>query len=140
MSVYCDAGVRVVLVKQSKIKLLLEDFEAGGELAETCQCIRDLDMPFFHHEVVKKVPVTAMEKKNNHVLSLLRKCSQEGVINTRQMGKGFSCVLAWMTALNISEAKEKVTLHMAQAKQEGWLNLNFDQPQLTIPNGSKVEM
>jgi hypothetical protein len=56
------------------------------------------------------------------------------------MGKGFSCVLAWMTALNISEAKEKVTLHMAQAKQEGWLNLNFDQPQLTIPNGSKVEM
>jgi programmed cell death protein 4 len=63
VSVYCDAGVRVVLVKQSKIKLLLEDFEAGGELAETCQCIRDLDMPFFHHEVVKKVLVTAMEKK-----------------------------------------------------------------------------
>jgi programmed cell death protein 4 len=107
--------------------------KAGGELAETCQCICDLDMPFFHHEVVKKALVTAMEKKNYHVLSLLRKCSQEVLINTRQMGKEFSCVLAWMTALNIPDAKEKVTLHMAQAKQEGWLNLNFDQTQLTIP-------
>jgi programmed cell death protein 4 len=50
----------------SELKLL----QAGGELAETCQCICDLDMPFFHHEVVKKALVTAMEKKNNHGLSL----------------------------------------------------------------------
>jgi hypothetical protein len=64
----------------------------------------------------------------------------EGVINTSQMGKGFSHVLAWMTSLNIPDAKEKVTLYMAQAKHEGWLNLNFDQTQLAIPNGSKVEM
>jgi len=120
----------------SELKLL----QAGGELAETCQCICDLDMPFFHHEVVKKALVTAMEKKNNHVLSLLCECSQEGVINTSQMGKGFSHVLAWMTSLNIPDAKEKVTLYMAQAKHEGWLNLNFDQTQLAIPNGSKVEM
>ncbi|CAK9218596.1 unnamed protein product [Sphagnum troendelagicum] len=90
---------------------------AGGELAETCQCICDLDMPFFHHEVVKKALVTAMEKKNNHVLSLLCECSQEGVINASQMGKGFSHVLAWMTSLNIPDAKEKITLYMAQAKQ-----------------------
>jgi hypothetical protein len=140
MSVYCVAGVRVAPVKQSKIKLLLKDFEAGGELAETCQCICDLDMPFFHHEIAKKVLVTAMEKKNNCVLSLLCEPSQEGLINTSQMGKGFSHVLAWMTSLNIPDAKEKVTLDMAQAKQEGWLNLNFDQTQLTIPNGSKVEI
>lgn len=127
MSVYCVAGVGVAPVKQSKINLLLEDFEAGDELAETCQCICDLDRPFFHPEVVKKALVTAMEKKNNRVLSLLSECSQEGLINTSQLGKGFSHVLAWMTSLNITDAKEKVTLYMAQAKQEGWLNLNFDQ-------------
>ncbi len=80
------------------------------------------------------------EKEQPWPLTFLCECSQEGVINTSQMGKGFSHVLAWMTSLNIPDAKEKVTLYMAQAKHEGWLNLNFDQTQLAIPNGSKVEM
>ncbi|XWS60333.1 hypothetical protein CRYUN_Cryun07bG0026800 [Craigia yunnanensis] len=36
---------------------LLEEYESGGVVAEACQCICDLGMPFFNHEVVKKALV-----------------------------------------------------------------------------------
>lgn len=127
---------------KDKIKLLLEEFEAGGELAETCQCIRDLDMPFFHHEVVKKALVMAMEKKNDRVLSLLRECAQEGLINTSQMVKGFRRVLDTLDdlTLDIPDAKEKAALYVEQAKQEGWLKPSFDENEMskfTVPNDTK---
>jgi hypothetical protein len=38
---------------KDKILKLLEEYESGGVVGEACQCIRDLGMPFFNHEVVK---------------------------------------------------------------------------------------
>nr|XP_033509829.1 ras-related protein ORAB-1-like isoform X2 [Nicotiana tomentosiformis]XP_033509830.1 ras-related protein ORAB-1-like isoform X2 [Nicotiana tomentosiformis] len=53
---------------KDKIQKLLEEFESSGVLSEACQCIRDLGMPFFNHEVVKKASVMAIEKKNDRML------------------------------------------------------------------------
>ncbi|KAL0924651.1 hypothetical protein M5K25_005500 [Dendrobium thyrsiflorum] len=39
---------------KDKITKLLEEFESGGDLGEACQCIHELGMPFFNHEVVSK--------------------------------------------------------------------------------------
>ncbi|KAK6123604.1 hypothetical protein DH2020_042657 [Rehmannia glutinosa] len=75
---------------KDKIQKLLEEYESGGVLSEACQCIRDLGMPFFNHEVVKKALVMAMEKKNDRMLELLRVCFSEGLITINQMTKGFN--------------------------------------------------
>ncbi|MCO5605027.1 hypothetical protein L7F22_059204 [Adiantum nelumboides] len=72
---------------KDKIIKLLEEYEAGGDLAEACHCIRDLDMPFFHHEVVKKALILAMEKQTDRLLNLLQECSNEGLITVNQMTK-----------------------------------------------------
>lgn len=129
---------------KEKIKLLLEEFEAGGELAEACQCIRDLDMPFFHHEVVKKGLIMAMEKQNDRVLTLLQECANEGLITTSQMVKGFSRVLDSLDdlALDNPNAKEKVKLYVEQAKRDGWLKSSFGETQpskLPASNGTRIE-
>uniref|UniRef100_A0A0D6QWI4 MI domain-containing protein n=1 Tax=Araucaria cunninghamii TaxID=56994 RepID=A0A0D6QWI4_ARACU len=111
---------------KDKINKLLEEYEAGGDLAEACQCIRDLNMPFFHHEVVKKALVMAMEK-NDRLLNLLQESSSEGLITINQMVKGFTRVADSLDdlALDLPNAKEKFTSFVEAAKQNGWLVSSF---------------
>jgi programmed cell death protein 4 len=112
---------------KDKIAKLLEEFEAGGDVLEACQCIRDLDMPFFHHEVVKKALVMAMEKQNDNLLNLLRECSGEGLITSNEMLKGFTRVADSLDdlALDIPDAKEKLLGYVDKAKAQEWLSPTF---------------
>lgn len=112
---------------KDKITKLLEEFESGGELGEACQCIRDLAMPFFNHEVVKKALVMAMEKQNDRILDLLQECFLEGLITVNQMAKGFSRVKDGLDdlALDIPDAREKFASYVERAKQNGWLLSSF---------------
>lgn len=108
---------------KDKITKLLEEFESGGDVGEACQCIRDLGMPFFNHEVVKKALVMAMEKKNDRLLDLLQECFGEGLITFNQMAKGFSRVKDGLDdlALDIPNAREKFVSYLEHAKKNGWL-------------------
>ncbi|KAL3677499.1 hypothetical protein R1sor_027447 [Riccia sorocarpa] len=120
------SGLAVEDTKDKIIKLL-EEYAAGGDLGEACQCIRDLDMPFFHHEVVKKALVMAMEKKNDRLLGLLQESANEGLITTNQMMKGYGRMADYLDdlSLDIPDAREKFASYVAQAKREGWLKASF---------------
>lgn len=111
---------------KDKILKLLEEYEAGGDISEACHCIRDLDMPFFHHEVVKKALVMAMEKQTDRLLNLLQECSNEGLITVNQMIKGFTRVVDSLDdlALDIPNASEKLGDFVEKAKSHGWLPLS----------------
>lgn len=108
---------------KDKIVKLLEEYESGGVVGEACQCIRDLGMPFFNHEVVKKALVMAMEKKNDRMLDLLQECFSEGLITTNQMTKGFGRMKDGLDdlALDIPNADEKFKLYHEHAMNRGWL-------------------
>ncbi|XP_052176666.1 MA3 DOMAIN-CONTAINING TRANSLATION REGULATORY FACTOR 1-like [Diospyros lotus] len=108
---------------KDKIQKLLEEYESGGVVSEACQCIRDLGMPFFNHEVVKKALVMAMEKKNDSMLDLLQECFSEGLITINQMTKGFSRIRDGLDdlALDIPNAEEKYKFYVEHAKKKGWL-------------------
>lgn len=112
---------------KDKITKLLEEFESGGVVTEAIQCIRDLGMPFFNHEVVKKALVMAMEKKNDRLLDLLQESFNEGLITTNQMTKGFTRVNETLDdlALDIPDAQEKFKLYVEDAKNKGWLLASF---------------
>lgn len=124
---------------KEKIKLLLEEYEAGGELGEACRCIRDLDMAFFHHEVVKKALVMAIEKDDDRLLTLLQECANEGLITTSQMLKGFTRVMDSLDdlALDNPNAKEKAARYVEQAKKEGWLKSTFGETEPVSNGGTK---
>ncbi|KAI3688675.1 hypothetical protein L2E82_46430 [Cichorium intybus] len=108
---------------KDKIVKLLEEYESGGVVGEACQCIRDLGMPFFNHEVVKKALVMAMEKKNDRMLDLLQECYSEGLITTNQMTKGFGRMKDGLDdlALDIPNADEKFKAYHEHAVVRGWL-------------------
>nr|GMD07736.1 programmed cell death protein 4-like [Ipomoea batatas] len=112
---------------KDKIMKLLEEFESGGVVNEACQCIRDLDMPFFNHEVVKKALVMAMEKKNDRMLDLLQACFDEGLITMNQMSKGFGRIKDGLDdlALDIPNAEDKFKFYAGHAKGRGWLLPSF---------------
>jgi len=112
---------------KDKITKLLEEYESGGDVGEACNCIRELGMSFFNHEVVKKALVMAMEKKNERTLTLLQECFGEGIITINQMTKGFSRVRDGLDdlALDIPDAKEKFLSYMEHAKKSGWLLPSF---------------
>ncbi|XP_044485860.1 MA3 DOMAIN-CONTAINING TRANSLATION REGULATORY FACTOR 1-like [Mangifera indica] len=112
---------------KDKIMKLLEEYESGGVVGEACQCIRDLGMPFFNHEVVKKALVMAMEKKNDRMLDLLQECFSEGLITINQMTKGFTRIKDGLDdlALDIPNAKEKFSFYVEYALKKGWLLSSF---------------
>lgn len=112
---------------KDKIMKLLEEYESGGVVNEACQCIRDLGMPFFNHEVVKKALVMAMEKKNDRMLDLLQACFDEGLITINQLTKGFTRIKDSLDdlALDIPNAKEKFSFYVEYAEGKGWLQSSF---------------
>ena len=112
---------------KDKIQKLLEEFESGGVMSEACQCIRDMGMPFFNHEVVKKALVMAMEKKNDRMLDLLQECFSEGLITINQMTKGFGRIKDGLDdlALDIPNAKDKFMFYVEHAKGNGWVLPSF---------------
>lgn len=112
---------------KDKIMKLLEEYESGGVVSEACQCIRDLGMPFFNHEVVKKALVMAMEKKNDRMLHLLEECFNEGLITINQMTKGFGRIKDGLDdlALDIPNAKDKFNFYVEHARGRGWLLPSF---------------
>lgn len=91
------------------------------DIEEACQCIWDLSMPFFHHEVVKNALVMAMEKKNDRLFNLLQECSSEGFIAINQMMEAFTRVVDSLEdlGLDIPKAKERFASYVEQAKVNG---------------------
>jgi NADH dehydrogenase/NADH:ubiquinone oxidoreductase subunit G len=113
---------------KDKISKLLEEYNTGGDLGEACQCIRDLGMPFFNHEVVKKALVMAMDKQNEaSILALLQECFGEGLITINQMTKGFARVKEGLDdlVLDIPNAQEKFGAYVELATERGWLLPSF---------------
>ncbi|KAJ7969748.1 Programmed cell death protein 4 [Quillaja saponaria] len=125
---------------KEKIGKLLEEFESGGDVREACRCIKELGMPFFHHEVVKKALVTIMEKKNERLWGLLEECFGSGLITMNQMMKGFGRVSDSLDdlALDVPDAKKQFIRYVERAKMLGWLDSSFcfSRAGDTIENGT----
>ncbi|KAK6940087.1 Initiation factor eIF-4 gamma, MA3 [Dillenia turbinata] len=112
---------------KDKIGKLLEEFESGGDVREACRCIKELGMPFFHHEVVKKALVIIIENKSERLWGLLEECFRSGLITMYQMMKGFSRLDESLDdlALDVPNAAQQFTHYVERAKSAGWLDSAF---------------
>ncbi|XP_038712763.1 MA3 DOMAIN-CONTAINING TRANSLATION REGULATORY FACTOR 2 [Tripterygium wilfordii] len=112
---------------KEKIEKLLEEYESGGDAREACRCIKELGMPFFHHEVVKKALVTVIEKKNDKLWSLLDKGFSSGLITMYQMTKGFGRLGDSLDdlALDVPDAEKQFIHYVDKARTIGWLDNSF---------------
>ncbi|KAJ4786608.1 Programmed cell death protein 4 [Rhynchospora pubera] len=108
---------------KEKIVKLLEEYQCTGDLGEACRGIRDIGMPFFNHEVVKKGLIMAMEKKSDRILDLLQECYDQGVISVTQLTEGFGRVRDVMDdlVLDIPKAAEIFNSYVEHAKKHDWI-------------------
>ncbi|CAN6285143.1 unnamed protein product [Urochloa humidicola] len=134
------AGWELAEVKD-KIGRLLQEYDCGGDTREACRCIKDLGMPFFHHEVVKKALVAIIEKrgKDGRLWGLLSECYGRGLITPNQMTKGFDRVADCVEdlALDVPDAGKQLGCCVERAKKEGWLDASFSvaRPGEPVANG-----
>lgn len=112
---------------KDKIARLIEEYESGGGAREARRCIKELGMPFFHHEVVKKAIVVVIEKRSERMWELLGECFDSCLVTTNQMVKGFSRVGECIEdlALDVPDAEERFSNCIERAKAAGWLDSSF---------------
>ncbi|XP_057186838.1 programmed cell death protein 4a isoform X1 [Triplophysa rosa] len=89
-------GQRPVKHLIKEMNLLLKEYLVSGELSEAEHCLRDLEVPHFHHELVYEAVIMVLESTGNTALQmmvkLLKAFWQTGLITLDQMNRGFQRV------------------------------------------------
>uniref|UniRef100_A0A8C6L3H4 Programmed cell death 4a n=1 Tax=Nothobranchius furzeri TaxID=105023 RepID=A0A8C6L3H4_NOTFU len=100
-------GLRPVKHLIKEMNLLLKEYLISGDISEAEHCLRDLEVPHFHHELVYEVVVMVLESKGDTATHMLMKLLQSlwktGLITVDQMNRVRSCkckMLCFFTALN----------------------------------------
>ncbi|GBP58239.1 hypothetical protein EVAR_40744_1 [Eumeta japonica] len=94
-------GVRPVESLIRQIQLLLKEYLTSGDLTEAIRCVRQLEVPHFHHELVYETVVLALEAVNTSVeeqlCTFLAELRKSVIVTPDQMDRGFLRVLEDMS-------------------------------------------
>ncbi|KAL3278458.1 hypothetical protein HHI36_013779 [Cryptolaemus montrouzieri] len=86
-------ALRPVKTLTKQMTLLLQEFLCSGDIEEASRCLRGLEVPHFHHELVYEAIIMALEankEDKEEALCRLLKCLDEAVLITpEQMERGF---------------------------------------------------
>ncbi|XP_056264502.1 programmed cell death protein 4b [Pseudoliparis swirei] len=98
-------GQRPVTQLIKEMNLLLKEYILSGDGKEAERCLRDLEVPHFHHEFVYEAIVMVLESKGEKtlkmVLQLLELLSVSSVITLDQMKRGYERVYMEIAEINI---------------------------------------
>ncbi|KAI5634631.1 MA3 domain-containing protein [Phthorimaea operculella] len=94
-------GIRPVKWLIRQIQLLLKEYLTSGDLAEAERCVRELEVPHFHHELVYETVLLALETVNSTVeeqlCNFLYELRRSLIVSPDQMDRGFLRVLEDMS-------------------------------------------
>ncbi|KAM3831513.1 programmed cell death protein 4-like [Vipera latastei] len=89
-------GQRPVKHLIKEMNLLLREYLLSGEVSEAEHCLRQLEVPHFHHELVYEAVVMVMESSGDTAVAmmvkLLKVLWQTGLVTLDQMNRGFQRV------------------------------------------------
>uniref|UniRef100_A0A673APG0 Programmed cell death protein 4 n=1 Tax=Sphaeramia orbicularis TaxID=375764 RepID=A0A673APG0_9TELE len=89
-------GLRPVKHLIKEMNLLLKEYLISGDVSEAERCLRDLEVPHFHHELVYEAVVMVLEAKGDKASHMMMKLLQSfwktGLITVDQMNRGFQRV------------------------------------------------
>lgn len=90
-------GLRPVKTLIREMNLLLKEYLVSGDLGEAEHCLKDLEVPHFHHELVYEAVVMVLETKEESkvipmMVKLLQSLWKSTLITLEQMNKGFQRV------------------------------------------------
>merc|ERR1719411_523202 len=94
-------GIRPVKYLVKKIVLLLKEYLCSCDVVEAARCLKDLEVPHFHHELVYEAIVMVIEsmheKTDEAMCKLLQALFRSFVITIEQMRAGFQRVYDQMS-------------------------------------------
>uniref|UniRef100_A0A1E1XBB3 Programmed cell death protein 4 n=1 Tax=Amblyomma aureolatum TaxID=187763 RepID=A0A1E1XBB3_9ACAR len=89
-------GMRPVKYLVKKIQMLLKEYLCSGDVNEAIRCLRDLEVPHFHHELVYEAVVMLIEDMGDMAMELmcklLRTLDESVIVTPEQMKRGFDRV------------------------------------------------
>ncbi|KAF7646732.1 hypothetical protein LDENG_00183130 [Lucifuga dentata] len=98
-------GQRPVIQLIKEMNLLLKEYILSGDDSEAERCLRELEVPHFHHEFVYEAIVMVLESKGDKtlkmVLLLLKSLSASSIITADQMRRGYERVYVDISEINI---------------------------------------
>ncbi|XP_069047794.1 programmed cell death protein 4a isoform X2 [Lepisosteus oculatus] len=98
-------GQRPVRHLIKEMNLLLKEYLVSGEVSEAEHCLRDLEVPHFHHELVYEAVVMVLESKGETavqmMVKLLKVFWETGLITLDQMNRGFQRVYNELPDINL---------------------------------------
>ncbi|ETV67624.1 hypothetical protein H257_16219 [Aphanomyces astaci] len=119
-------------VEELKVAIdqLTKEYLLSGDLEEASACVRELNVPHFHHEVVKRGIINSFEEGKeytNAIGSLLAYLVSQDIVSTAQLRKGVDKVALTLPdiQLDVPGAKGLLTALVARAKSDGILPLDY---------------
>lgn len=98
-------GQRPVNQLIKEVNLLLKEYMLSGDTVEAERCLRELEVPHFHHEFVYEAIVMVLESKGDTavqmILKLLKSLFDSTVITVDQMRRGYERVYMDIADINI---------------------------------------
>ncbi|XP_027024568.1 programmed cell death protein 4a [Tachysurus fulvidraco] len=98
-------GQRPVKLLIKEMNLLLKEYLISGELLEADHCLRDLEVPHFHHELVYEAVLMVLESSGDaaiqSMVKLLQSFWKSGLITLDQMNRGFQRVYAELPEISL---------------------------------------
>lgn len=112
------------------IHVLIDEYFEAQDLDEAIQCIDDLNVPHYHHEVVKMLFKYGVDKGEGHlekISVLLSKAAQKNVMGLRQISKGFDRIYFSLEDLQVDvpQAQALFDQLVKNGKEIGYLMSDY---------------
>jgi len=118
---------------KEEVTLLLEEYLETGDLVEADKCVRRLNAPSFHFQLVKLALRLGFPKKpedRKRVLALLASFAKSGLVSRDHICQGFEVCLEVLDdiKLDVPEAPKLFSEMATEAHNQGWLAKQFSVP------------
>lgn len=92
LRVWGGAEVGTVGWAKAAVKVMVREYVSSGDLVEARRCLRDINMPHFHHELVKRALCLAVESDEavEPVFTLLKAFCESMEVSSSELAKGFA--------------------------------------------------
>lgn len=120
-------GLRPVKYLVRQMNLLIQEFVSSGDLTEAIRCVRYLEVPHFHHELVYEAVIMAIEAVNNTTAEalcrLLKAFDDAVIVSPEQLQRGFQRVFDDMQDICLDVPLAYITLDkfIERCYKEGFL-------------------
>jgi len=121
-------GIRPVKYLVRKINILLKEYLCSCDVVEAARCLKDLEVPHFHHELVYEAIVMVIEsmheKTDEAMCKLLQALFRSFVITIEQMRAGFQRVYDQMgdISIDVPQAYSVLEKWVLRCRQAGIIN------------------